>query len=148
LARERAERLRRDPAQAATTTGGRMTTRKARTVRDGLEAIKRDHGLARYHLIRRCVAGVAELETPALAALSDAFEKGIVPAMLDGNAPAGSEAEALDRIVNALGPERVALFVPLVECLRRMDAPSLRAVSILVQGVATGAASGDAGGLN
>jgi hypothetical protein len=102
-------------------------------VRAGLDAIKRDFGLAKYHLLRRCVAGCAELGTPDLAALADAFDKGIVPALMRGCAPVGSVGETLDKLADAFGPVRLQDAVIVAEALQRLDVTGLAVVRAVVE---------------
>jgi hypothetical protein len=106
---------------------------KPKTVRAGLDAIKRDFGLAKYHLLRRCVAGCAELGTPDLAALADAFDKGIVPALMRGCAPVGSVGETLDKLADAFGPVRLQVAVIVAEALQRLDVTGLAVVRAVVE---------------
>ena len=109
---------------------------KRQSVAAGLRVVQRDRGAAGYALLRAAVSHVAGLGIADLGALVELGERGLLVEMLRGTSPANSEAEAFDKLVSSIGPDRVEAFIGLVETLRRMDAPSLRAASLLVAQVA------------
>jgi hypothetical protein len=121
---------------------------KPKTVRGGLEAVKRDFGLAKYHLLRRCVAGCAELGTPDLAALADAFDRGIVPALMRGSSPAGSVGETFDTLADTFGPVRLQDALIVAEALQHLDPTGLAVVRAVAEAELARAQSPNAGGVN